>query len=1088
MRPRLSRGDIREACGHAYFDRGRSYFERGRVESVEIAEEDDGRIVLHGRVLGSSNRHYNQQVEVEWIDGDLDLSGECSCPMSFNCKHVAAVCLAYRVRLANQAVGDQDPDGAATHRWLKRLADAADDSALASGSLLYILKPGEASSRDPCPVQVELRAVKPLKRGVGHTKGRKVRVDSLLSPFRTADYATHADMDIGRLLYACGLDFYYSDPPLRGGSGQVALERMLETGRCHWQDASSPVLGFGEDRAVSIAWRDIGNKLLNLDLSLLPSARIVLTDPPMYIDSERHEAGYLDAGGFNAQQLSEMLSAPPIRTDHALQLSRTLAREFPELPLPAPAPIDIEDIRDVSPVPCLSLTGTQTTSAYVHLLLLDFAYRGVRVPAWPEVHQSVVEAPGGMVRVARDLESEQDALVRLIENGFQLVETNGAGPHRLGQGGNPLLGASRWSSFLRDIVPQLESEGWLIEQDEQFLLRFEAGDWGGTIDESPSDSNDWFSLRFDLNVGDHRMPLLPLIEPLLGLTPEELTGMPETVSVPLVDAQRGHCYIDLPTDRLQPFLDTLRELFARAVPHDDDGLRLSRYDAALLTELEQSGTHVSGGDALHELAQRLADFDGIRAVPAPQGLRAQLRPYQHRGLDWLQFLRDYRLGGILADDMGLGKTVQALAHLLVEKEAGRLDRPTLVVAPTSLMSNWRREAARFTPGLRTLVLHGPDRQADFASIADYDLVLTTYPLLPRDHSELTKHAYHYLILDEAQTVKNPRSKAAGIVRDLDGRHRLCLTGTPLENHLGELWAQFDFLMPGFLANAETFKRHWRTPIERHGDTEKQIRLSARVAPFLLRRRKQDVLTELPPKTEIVRSVPLNDKQATLYEGVRLSMEKRVRAAIAAQGFARSHITILDALLKLRQICCHPKLLSMSEANKVENSAKLDLLLEILPEMLEEGRRVLIFSQFTSMLALIETALTARRIDYSKLTGQTRNRDAAIEQFRSGEVDVFLISLKAGGVGLNLTEADTVILYDPWWNPAVQHQAADRAHRIGQDKPVFVYRLISEGTVEEKIVALQEKKEALADGVYRQGERQGAGFSAEDLRSLFEPIT
>jgi SNF2 family DNA or RNA helicase len=327
-----------------------------------------------------------------------------------------------------------------------------------------------------------------------------------------------------------------------------------------------------------------------------------------------------------------------------------------------------------------------------------------------------------------------------------------------------------------------------------------------------------------------------------------------------------------------------------------------------------------------------------------------------------------------------------------------------------------------------------------------------------------------------------------VVRRLDARHRLCLTGTPMENHLGELWALFDFLLPGFLGDQQRFRRHWRTPIEQHGDRERRERLARRVAPFLLRRRKQDVLKELPPKTEIVRSVALGETQASLYEGIRLSMEKRVREAIAEQGMARSRITILDALLKLRQTCCDPRLLDLPAARRVKHSAKLELLMDLLPEQLDEGRRILLFSQFTSMLKLIEPELERRGIRYAKLTGRTKRRDEVIDRFRGGEVSLFLISLKAGGLGLNLTEADTVILYDPWWNPAVEAQAADRAHRIGQDKPVFVYKLLTEQTVEEKILAMQQKKQALAEGIYREGGGEGSpAFTAQDIDELFAPI-
>jgi SNF2 family DNA or RNA helicase len=353
---------------------------------------------------------------------------------------------------------------------------------------------------------------------------------------------------------------------------------------------------------------------------------------------------------------------------------------------------------------------------------------------------------------------------------------------------------------------------------------------------------------------------------------------------------------------------------------------------------------------------------------------------------------------------------------------------------------------------------------------------------------LRKQEFHYLILDEAQNIKNPRAKGAQIVRELDARHRLCLTGTPMENHLGELWSLFHFLAPGYLGDAQQFRRLFRVPIEEHGDQARRTALQRRIAPFLLRRTKQAVASELPEKLEIVRTVALDDAQAGLYESVRAAMDKQVRESLSRKGLARSQITILDALLKLRQICCDPRLVKLDQARKVQQSAKLELLLEMLPELLEEGRRILLFSQFTTMLGLIEDELKRAGIAYTKLTGQTRRREQVIEAFRTGTVPLFLISLKAGGVGLNLTEADTVIHYDPWWNPAVEKQATDRAHRIGQTNTVFVYKLVTEQTVEEKILALQARKAALASGLYREGqEQQGLGLSEDDLRELLQPL-
>ncbi|MDZ4211925.1 MAG: DEAD/DEAH box helicase, partial [Methylotenera sp.] len=352
---------------------------------------------------------------------------------------------------------------------------------------------------------------------------------------------------------------------------------------------------------------------------------------------------------------------------------------------------------------------------------------------------------------------------------------------------------------------------------------------------------------------------------------------------------------------------------------------------------------------------------------------------------------------------------------------------------------------------------------------------------------IASHEYHLLILDEAQVVKNAASKSAQTVRKLNARHRLCLTGTPLENHLGELWAQFDFLLPGFLGDSKTFSKTWRTSIEKHGDTLRRDLLARRIKPFILRRRKEDVAKELPLKTIIVRSVELEGGQRDLYEAVRTAMNTRVREEIASKGFARSHIVILDALLKLRQVCCDPRLLKNEASKRVKERAKLDMLMEMLPELVDEGRRILVFSQFTSMLDLIETELVQQKLGYVLLTGQTQDRESVVRRFQTGEVPIFLISLKAGGVGLNLTAADTVIHYDPWWNPAAENQATDRAHRIGQKNNVFVYKLVVAGSIEEKILALQEKKADLAAGVLSEDANGLAKFGTDDLAALLAPL-
>jgi SNF2 family DNA or RNA helicase len=344
------------------------------------------------------------------------------------------------------------------------------------------------------------------------------------------------------------------------------------------------------------------------------------------------------------------------------------------------------------------------------------------------------------------------------------------------------------------------------------------------------------------------------------------------------------------------------------------------------------------------------------------------------------------------------------------------------------------------------------------------------------------------VLDEAQNIKNANTHAAQTVGDIPARHRLCLSGTPMENHLGELWSLFHFLMPGFLGSQKRFGVLFRNPIERQGNSEKMDQLRKRITPFMLRRTKDVVASELPPKIETLMPVPLQGKQADLYETIRLGMEKTVRDALNAQGLAKSQITILDALLKLRQVCCDPRLLKLGAASQVQQSAKLEQLLDMLPEMVAEGRKILLFSQFTQMLGLIEQELPRLGIPWVKLTGQSKNRDAIIDRFTSGEVPLFLISLKAGGVGLNLPQADTVIHYDPWWNPAVENQATDRAHRIGQTQNVWVLKLVAQGTIEERMLALQERKAQLAQDMYSGAvQRKEPLFGESDLNELFKPL-
>jgi superfamily II DNA or RNA helicase len=613
------------------------------------------------------------------------------------------------------------------------------------------------------------------------------------------------------------------------------------------------------------------------------------------------------------------------------------------------------------------------------------------------------------------------------------------------------------------------------------------------------------------------LDLAPMLAALLRrdsrwLKADELAAMDDAMTVTL--RAPGGKRIEAPVGPLKRIVSALLDLLL-TLPAEDSAAkaahRLSAWEAAQVQALQESladtmparaGAHtwqLQGDAGLAALVQRLREAGAPPAVLSPAGLAIPMRPYQQHGLAWLQYLRAQGLAGILADDMGLGKTLQVLAHVLAEKEAGRLTAPALVVLPTSLLANWQAEAARHAPGLRVALLHGPGPEARKALLAPqaeaagtFDLVLTTYALVWRDIDTLAQRDWHLLVIDEAQQAKNAGSRAARALRQLRARHRLCVTGTPLENHLGELWAHFDLLMPGFLGDTRSFTRLWRKPIEVNGETARAELLARRLRPFILRRRKEDVAPELPPLTEVLRRVPLEGAQRTLYETVRIAVDEQVRRVLERQGLARGQIEVLDALLKLRQVCNHPRLLKTPGAAGVP-SAKLALLMQMLPALVAEGRQVLVFSQFTEMLALVAEALAAlpaaERLPWLQLTGDTpaRQRGEVVRAFQAGEAPLLLLSLKAGGVGLNLTAADTVIHLDPWWNPAVQAQATARAHRIGQHRPVFAYQLVAEGSIEERLLALQARKAALAEGVLGQDAAFAPKFGEDDLRGLLAPL-
>jgi len=653
-------------------------------------------------------------------------------------------------------------------------------------------------------------------------------------------------------------------------------------------------------------------------------------------------------------------------------------------------------------------------------------------------------------------------------------------------------------AFSAYALPQLRQLGWRVEVEEDYPYRVVDGEVPWYLDVAPDEEKpDWFNLELGIALDGRRVSLLPAMLALLDWMPDDgqLQGLVRMASRSVALPVGEGMFLSVPADRLRRILLVVRELWEGAVkPRVHQGqpvLGIDGLRAVALRDLDVAlgdlGAAVSrqGGEELRELGEALSVRPGEEGSVRARGLQAELRPYQQAGVAWLQHLAALGVGGVLADDMGLGKTLQTIAHVLIEKEAGRLTRPALIVAPTSLVPGWSREIAKFAPQLAVLVLHGSRRHERFREIREADVVVTSYPLLTRDLEVFEAHEFRLLILDEAQAIKNPASRASSSVRAIHAELRVCLSGTPLENNLGELFAMFDFLLPGLLGNRETFQLGFRQPIEA-GDNDRLELLRRRVAPFILRRLKREVASELPPKTEIVRPIDLPDDERELYESIRVAAHAEVRAAIRKKGIAASTVSVLGALMKLRQACCHPKLVPIASAAEVAGAAKFELLVEFVRNLVREGRRILVFSQFARMLTLISEALLREGIRHVTLTGATADRQAKVDAFQEGRADVFLISLKAGGTGLTLTAADTVIHYDPWWNPAAQAQATDRAYRIGQTKPVFVYKLIVAGSVEERMLRLQQRKQELADAILSSG-GTATTLTAQDVEDLFAPL-
>jgi superfamily II DNA or RNA helicase len=1000
--------------------RGTTLFKKGGVSAMQV-QSGQGRLMVKGLV--DDGGYSPLTATIAWGGGEL--RSTCTCPLSDRCKHAVALALAFL---------DAPPPMAAEE------APAASGFRPGQDIILYGLWVA------PPPKKLEGLYARPQCLWLALDVA-KIRSDGTPGPGRPMPIwapQTNPDFrDEDRAILAITQPYYQE----------------------HGRDFSSPYARGIPLREAMVA--PVLAALQKCPFVYGGGRQPIAIQPDRPLHSRRLSPW--DAEELLSEEDGTPIPLPPgklVGSDPAWILLEDSFRpvieaELPDLSAlddePAPAPMPLADAKAHAPArPDPRLTLSEEGDRL--LVKLTFTY-GASTPIGPADLREAVggEWEGEWGVWQRDGDAEAAHVRRLSACG---LDARGNG-HWLGWGDAAL-------SFLIDEVPQLIADGWQVFGEER-LSKLRVNRGRTRVSLRLKSGIDWLDLSTRLEIDG------------LELSAEALRDVlkSRTRFVKLGDGS----FAKLPTDWLSAQRH-LGEALGFEIRAEGNGLeqRLPLYMATWVSDLLRSADASVADDHWESFLPRLDALADLEERPLPREFNGELRPYQRKGVDFLSFLAEHGLHGILADDMGLGKTIQAIALLLRDKEEGKAG-PSLLVAPTSVVYNWEQELSRFAPNLKTLVLHGSARRERFGEIADVDVVVTSYALLRRDQELLAKQQFHYLILDEAQNIKNPQSQAAKAAGRLQSHHRLCLTGTPLENNLLELWSLFNFLMPGLLGTERRFRERYLGAMQ-GSDPEAMADLRHRTRPFILRRLKAEVAQDLPPRTEMVSYCELGVEQRRFYNETLMRVRGEIFATVDRLGMGRAHLNILEALLRLRQICCDPRLVIRDE--REIPSAKMDLFMELVGEITAEGHRVLVFSQFVKVLQALRVRLTEAGVATEYLDGSTKDRLERATRFNASDVPVFLISLKAGGTGLNLTGADYVVHFDPWWNPAVEDQATDRAHRIGQTRHVFSYKLIAKDTIEEKVLALQERKRQMVRDVLGSTEF-AQQLSREDLDFLLEPV-